>query len=74
MEVEIKCINKKDRDNAWERITNIWWVNYDWTNWKMTQQKAIDYIKSGTYNFFVNVKWDYVKVIVSTSSLFELKI
>ncbi len=64
---EIKCINKQPRDNAWERITHIGWVNPDWRNRKLTQKEAIDAIKAKKYSFYVNVKWDKVKVIVSTS-------
>lgn len=71
MAVEIKCINKQDRYNAYERITNIWWVNTNWTNWKLTQQEAINHIKNWKYSFFVNVKGDYVKVIVSTSKFWN---
>ena len=64
---EIKCINKGDRFNPYQRITHIWWVNPSWTRWKLAQKDAIDGIKSEKYSFFVNVWWDIVDVIVSTS-------
>ena len=65
--VEVKCINKEDRQNPWERITHIWWVNNDLNKWKLTQEKAIEYIKSWKYSFYVNVWWDRVDIIVSRS-------
>lgn len=67
MQHEIKCINKQPRDNAWERITHIGWVNADWKNWKITQQSAIEWIENGKWKFYVNVKWDKVNVIVAKS-------
>lgn len=66
-EVEIKCINKSDRQNPWERITHIWWENYDWSEYWIRQEQAIDYINSKEYSFYVNVWWDRVNVIVSKS-------
>jgi hypothetical protein len=67
MAIEIKCINKKDRDNAWERITHIWWVNPSGTNWKLTQEQAVIDIENWKYSFYVNVWWDIVNVIISES-------
>ena len=64
MSVEIKCINKEDRQNPWERITHIWWLNNDWSKWKLTQKEAINAINARKYSFFVNVRWDKVNVIV----------
>ncbi len=64
---EIKCINKEHRNNPYERITHIWWVNSSGSNWKITQKQAIDYINSWKYAFYVNVKWDKVNVIVEKS-------
>ena len=65
--LEIKCINKVDRDNPWERITHVWWVNADWTNWKITQQSAVEWIESWKWKFFVKVRGNSVNVIVATS-------
>lgn len=67
MALEIKCINKQERNNPWERITHIGWVNPNGTNRKITQEKAIEYIKTKQHSFFVSVKWDKVDVIVAIS-------
>ena len=64
---EIKCINKEDRDNPFESITHIWWVNPNWTNWKITQKEAINYIKTSQYQFYVSIGLRKVDVIVSKS-------
>lgn len=50
---EVKCINKSDRYNPWERITHIGGLNGDGSRWKLTQQDAIDGIKSGKWRFYV---------------------
>ncbi len=44
---EIKCINKRDRDNAYERITHVGGVNSDGGRWKLTQAEAIRYLEGG---------------------------
>ena len=64
---EIKCINKHPRDNAWERITHIGWVDSNGKNRKLTQQEVIKYIKNWTYSFYVNVRGDKVSVVIAKS-------
>ena len=64
---EIKCINKEDRNNPYERITHIWWVNSKWKYRKITQQEAVKYIDSWDYKFFVNIWWNKVNVITEES-------
>jgi hypothetical protein len=63
----ITCINKQDRDSAYERITHIGWVNWSGWRFKLTQQEAINQINSGDYKFHVTVWWDKVNVIVAKS-------
>ncbi len=65
--VEIKCINKEDRNNPYERITHVWWINQNGEKRKITQKAAIEYIDNWTYTFYVNVNNDKVKVIVAKS-------
>lgn len=64
---QIRCINKSDRDNPWERITHVGGVNADSTRWRMTQQKAISDIENGTYAFFVEVNRQRANVVVAVS-------
>jgi hypothetical protein len=67
MAIKISCINKDDRINPYERITHIGGKNNDGGRWKMTQQQAISDIKSGKYNFYVEIRGDRADVIVAKS-------
>lgn len=64
---QVQCINKRDRDNPWERITHIGGVNADGSRWRVTQESAIDGIKSGKWGFWVACEPDSVWVIVKES-------
>lgn len=63
----VHCINKQDRNNQYERITHIGGQNDNGTNWKITQQDAINYIENGKYSFYVLKGGAKVNVIVSRS-------
>lgn len=66
--VQIKCINKSDRDNAWERITHVGGTNQDGTAWKLTQEQAIKGIEEGKWAFYVaRPADDSVWVVVAVS-------
>jgi len=65
-EVEIKCINKSDRQNPWERITHIWWV-HNWSKYWIRQEQAIRHIKNNEFSFFVIEKSKKVYVRISES-------
>jgi hypothetical protein len=64
---QIKCVNKRDRENPWERILNVGGVNPDGSRWKQTQEQTIREIETGEWNFYVSVNGDSVWVVVATS-------
>lgn len=64
---EVKCINKTDRYNAYERIRAIGGINPDGSNWKLLQEDAIRHIEAGTYSFYVKVRGQVADVIVAMS-------
>lgn len=63
--VQIKCINKLDRMNPHERITNV--GGYTDKQWKLTQQVAVGYIEADEWGFWVSVGGKSVWVVVATS-------
>lgn len=65
--IQSKCINKSDRDNAWERITHVGGVNADGSRWKQTQEQTIREIEADEWGFYVSVRGDTVWVIVAKS-------
>jgi hypothetical protein len=58
---QVTCINKNNRDSAYERITHI-----GGAGWKMAQEDAIDEIENGTRSFYVSKGGKEVDVIVAT--------
>lgn len=63
---EIKCINKSDRYDPWERITHV--GGFQGTRWKLTLREAINHIKSGAWAFYTkspNGETVWVEVAVS---------
>jgi len=63
----VSCINKSNRTSAHERIHYIGGINGDGTKWKLSQVNAISKIEDGTYEFYVVVDAQRVKIIVSVS-------
>jgi hypothetical protein len=65
--IEIKCINKRERDNPWERITHVGGINPDGRRWKQTQEETIQEIEAGEWEFYVSVNGNTVWVEVEVS-------
>ena len=64
-DAQIKCINKSDRPNPWERITHV--GGYTDKAWKITQEDAIGKIERGEWRFWVSVGGKSVWVVVAVS-------
>lgn len=68
----VSCINKRGNHyDPHERISHIGGVNSDGTRWKLSETEAINYIKNGTYNFYVSVNGQNIDVIVATHNYRE---
>ena len=67
MALQVKCINKSDRQNAHERIKRIGGTNTDGSRWSLTQEDAIQGIESKKWAFYVSVGGKAVNVIVAVS-------
>ena len=63
---QIKCINKTNRQSAWERISHV--GGYGTKPWKLTLDDAIGKIERDEWNFYVSVDGDSVWVDVATSA------
>jgi len=63
----IDCIEKEDRNDPETAITHVGGVNADGSRWRITQQDAINRIKTGTNRFYVQEGGQPVSVVVAIS-------
>jgi len=52
---QVSCINRRDHQNAHERISAIGGINPNNTRWKLSEDEAIRSIEIGKYGFYVSV-------------------
>ena len=69
--VQIKCINKTDRQSPHDRIKNIGGINPNGDRWRLTLNEAIQHIKNGKYSFYVSVNGNSVDVIIASHTGYE---
>lgn len=65
--LQIRCINKNDRYNPYERITHIGGIDANNAKWKINQREAIAGIESGKWSFTVKVNNREVDVVIAVS-------
>ena len=55
IDVQVQCINKRNRPGPHERIQAIGGVNPDGKTWKLAEDDAIAGMKAGKWTFYTNV-------------------
>jgi len=63
----IRCINKDDRKNPYERIINVGGTNPDGSRWKQSQQRTIQEIDGGSWEYHAGEGRSRVKVVTAIS-------
>lgn len=64
--VQVRCVNKRDRQSRHERIQNIGGINPDGTPWKLTEENAIKGIEAGKWSFYTQGGGEVANVIIAT--------
>jgi hypothetical protein len=55
IDVQVQCINKRNRPGPHERIQSIGGLNGDGTRWKLSEDEAIAGMKAAKWMFYTNV-------------------
>ncbi len=64
----VTCITKPNRDSKYDAIQMLGGTKEDGGRWACTRQECVDYIKSGNYQFYVDVSGHRVYLIVQKSA------
>jgi hypothetical protein len=64
---QIKCVNKRARQNPHERIQNVGGID-NGSAWKITEETAIQGMESGKWKFYVSAGTRSVWVVIATHS------
>lgn len=67
-DIQIQCINKTDRTSPHERIHSIGGLNPDGSRWKLSEDKAIEGIKDGTWRFWTSGGGKSVWVVIAKTA------
>jgi Protein of unknown function (DUF3892) len=62
----VQCINRSNRTDSHERITNIGGVDNDGSRWKLAEEEAIAAIERNGWEFYVHAGSATIDVIVAT--------
>ena len=65
VDIQIKCINKTNRDDPHNRIQNVGGTNADGSRWKLSEDQAIQDVNAGKYRFWTAGGGKSVWVIVA---------
>lgn len=63
--LRVHCINKIPRQDPYHRITHIGGLNADRTRWRLTEDRAIQGIKDGTWEFYVQEGGVTTEVVIA---------
>ena len=63
---EVRCINKSHKETSYGNILSIGGLNSDGTRWRITQERAIQGMESGKWEFYVKRNGKEVEVIIQS--------
>lgn len=67
-DVQIKCVNKDNRNDPTDSIDYVGGVNADGTRWKLSLADAVKGVENGTWRFYTHVNGKSVWVVVAVSA------